>query len=207
MGAVFQKIGSEIKVSPATHILKQEEYSQFIQAKDLIAQANVLAQEIKQKAEEAYNERKEEGYADGVAEGQMQQAEKMLETGMQAVEYIEGLERQIVDVVITAVRKIIGDLDDKERIVRIVRTALEQVRGRQSVTVRISPEEEAYVHEAFAAMVGKGQGALEIVPDVRMKRGDCVLESQMGVLEASLDIQLKAIENALKAKIGGDAER
>ena len=202
MGSVFQKIGREIKPGPATRILKQEEYSKLISAAEIIAAAEAEAQKIRADAEEAYNARKEEGYSDGVMEGQLQQAEKMLETGMQAVEYLEGLERQIVEVVSTAVRKIIGELDDKERIVRIVRTALEQVRGRQRVVVRVSPEEEAYVNEAFNVMTGKSKSALEIVSDARMKPGDCVLESEMGLIEASLPVQLKAIENALKARIG-----
>ena len=202
MGSVFQKVAGGIKPHVSTRILKCEEYAKLIEANEIIEHSKAIAQEIEAKAEHAYNERKDQGYADGMAEGQLQQAEKLIETGLQAVEYIEGLERQIVEVVTFAVRKIIGELDDKERIVRIVRTALDQVRGRQNVVVRVSPEEEPYVQEAFSAMVGRKKSALEIVPDARMKPGDCVLESEMGLIEASLDIQLKAIENALMAKIG-----
>ena len=34
-----------------------------------------------------------------------------------------------------------------------------------------------------------------------MKRGDCILESELGVVDAGLETQLKAIENALAGKI------
>ena len=204
MEAVFHRIGSSITPAPGTRILRAAEYARLLEAQSLLDDARAEAEAIRKRAEEAYEERKKQGYEDGVLDGQMQQAEKMLEPGMQAVEYLEGLERQIVEVVTTAVRKIVGELDDKERIVRVVRTALEQVRGRQRVVVRVCPEEEPQVREALAPMLARSSAAngIELVADQRMKAGDCMLESEMGVVDAGLEVQLKAIEHALTARIG-----
>lgn len=215
MGPDFYRIGSTVKPAPGTRILRAADYASMLEAQALLDDARRAAQALRDeaqkeaeaihaRAEAAYEERHKQGYEDGVMEGQMQQAEKMLETGMQAVEYLEGLERQLVEIVTTAVRKIVGELDDKERIVRVVRTALEQVRGRQRVVVRVCPEEEPHVREALASMLASPSVAagMELVPDPRMKPGDCMLESEMGVMEASLDVQLKAIENALAARVG-----
>ncbi len=204
MEAVFHRIGSTVSPAPGTRILRAAEYARLLEAQSILDDARAEADAIRKRAEEAYEERKKQGYEDGVLDGQMQQAEKMLETGMQAVEYLEGLERQIVEVVTTAVRKIVGELDDKERIVRVVRTALEQVRGRQRVLVRVCPEEEPQVREALAPMLARTSSAngIELVADQRMKAGDCMLESEMGVVDAGLEVQLKAIEHALTARIG-----
>ena len=204
MEAVFHRIGSTVRPAPGTRILRAVEYARLLEAQSILDDASAEAEAIRKRAEEAYEERKKQGYEDGVLDGQMQQAEKMLETGMQAVEYLEGLEHQIVEVVTTAVRKIVGELDDNERIVRVVRTALEQVRGRQRVVVRVCPEEEPQVREALAPMLVKSSASsgIELVADQRMKAGDCMLESEMGVVDAGLDVQLKAIEHALTARIG-----
>ena len=204
MEAVFHRIGSTVRPAPGTRILRAAEYARLLEAQSILDDASAEAEAIRKRAEEAYEERKKQGYEDGVLDGQMQQAEKMLETGMQAVEYLEGLERQIVEVVTTAVRKIVGELDDNERIVRVVRTALEQVRGRQRVVVRVCPEEEPQVREALAPMLAKNAASsgIELVADQRMKAGDCMLESEMGVVDAGLEVQLKAIEHALSARIG-----
>ena len=204
MGCVFHRIGNNLRPAPGTRILRAQEYANFLEAQNVLDCAQKQAQVIQEQAKEAYEARRKEGYDDGVMEGQMQQAEKMLETGMQAVEYLEGLERQIVEVVTTAVRKIIGELDREDLIVRVVRKALDQVRGRQRVVIRVSPEDEPKVREAFAAMLSHGSSSsgYELVADQRMKRGDCMLESEMGVVDASLEVQLKAIENALAARIG-----
>ncbi|MCR5562405.1 MAG: HrpE/YscL family type III secretion apparatus protein [Desulfovibrio sp.] len=206
MEAVFHRIGSTVRPAPGTRILRAAEYARLLKAQNILDDASAEAAAIRKRAEEAYVERKKQGYEDGVLDGQMQQAEKMLETGMQAVEYLEGLERQIVEVVTTAVRKIVGELDDNERIVRVVRTALEQVRGRQRVVVRVCPEEEPQVREALAPMLARNSASsgIELVADQRMKAGDCMLESEMGVVDAGLEVQLKAIEHALTARIGAD---
>ena len=207
MEAVFHRIEGIVKPAPGTRILRAEAYASLLQAQSVLDDARAEAERIRQRAEVAYEQRQKQGYDDGVMEGQMQQAEKMLETSMQAVEYLEGLERQIVEVVTTAVRKIVGDLDDKERIVRVVRTALEQVRGRQRVLVRVCPEEEPHVREALAPMLVSASvsAGIELVADQRMKPGSCMLESEMGVVDASLEVQLKAIENALTARIGAES--
>ena len=137
-------------------------------------------------------------------EGRMEQAEKMMETALQAVEYIEGLEDTLVRVVSLAVRKIIGELDDTECMVRVVRNALAVVRSQQKVLIRVAPVDEPGVREALAAMLASspdGASLLDVTADPRMKHGDCILECELGVVDASLETQLKAIENALLSKI------
>lgn len=68
----------------------------------------------------------------------------------------------------------------------------------------VCPADEAAVREALAAMIASAPGGvsfLDVSADPRMKRGDCILESELGVVDAGLETQLKAIENALAGKI------
>ena len=136
-------------------------------------------------------------------EGKLEHAEKLMDTILSSVEFIEGIEDTLVSVVNQAIRKIIGDMDDRERIVRIVRTALNTVRGQQKVTVRVAPADEALVSEALAAMTAGSSGSafLTIVADARLPRDSCILESELGVVDASLETQLKALEHAFHSKI------
>ena len=204
MGTVFRMTGDAVVPAPGVRILRAEEYSRLIEARNLLPAARERAAPIRAEAEEAYEARKREGYEDGVMEGRMEQAEKMMETAMQAVEYIENIEETLVKVVGSAVRKLIGELDDRERIVRVVRAALVSVRSQQKVLIRVCPADEAAVREALAAMIASAPGGvsfLDVSADPRMKRGDCILESELGVVDAGLETQLKAIENALAGKI------
>ena len=204
MGTVFRLMGDTIAPHPGTRLLRAEEYSRLLEAGELLAAARDRAEAIRAEAEEAYEARRREGYDDGVMEGRMEQAEKMMETAMQAVEYIENIEETLVGVVTSAVRKIIGELDEKERIVRVVRTALVAVRSQQKVLIRVCPVDEAAVRDALSAMIASAPGGvsfLDVSADPRMKPGDCILESELGVVDAGLETQLKALENALSSKI------
>lgn len=204
MGTVFRLMGDTIAPHPGTRLLRAEEYSRLLEAGELLAAARDRAEAIRAEAEEAYEARRREGYDDGVMEGRMEQAEKMMETAMQAVEYIENIEKTLVGVVTSAVRKIIGELDEKERIVRVVRTALVAVRSQQKVLIRVCPADEAAVRDALSAMIASAPGGvsfLDVSADPRMKPGDCILESELGVVDAGLETQLKALENALSSKI------
>ena len=204
MGTVFRLMGDTIAPHPGTRLLRAEEYSRLLEAGELLAAARDRAEAIRAEAEEAYEARRREGYDDGVMEGRMEQAEKMMETAMQAVEYIENIEETLVGVVTSAVRKIIGELDEKERIVRVVRTALVAVRSQQKVLIRVCPADEAAVRDALSAMIASAPGGvsfLDVSADPRMKPGDCILESELGVVDAGLETQLKALESALSSKI------
>ena len=102
------------------------------------------------------------------------------------------------------IRKVIGELDASELIVRVVRNALTTVRNQQRVTIRVAPADEKAVSEALAAMIQTapgGVGFLDVRADARLERGSCLLESELGVVDASLETQLKALENAFRAKI------
>lgn len=203
MANVFQLTGNSLSVAPGTKILKAENLQNYLETAELLEKTKKRAEEILQEAEHAYEERKEQGYLDGQLEGKMEHAEKIMETVLSSVEFIENIENTVVDIVHDSIVKVIGELDDDERIVRIVRTALQHVRNQQQVIIRVAPEDEKYVRSALAAMVQNRQGGgyLDISADPRLTQGACILESELGVIDASLDTQLKAIENALRNKI------
>ena len=200
MDAVFRLKSTTLPVpAPGTKVIKQAEYAELVRASEIIRAAEARAAEIVAKAEADYKARYEAGYADGVEAGRMEHAEKVMETVLASVEFIENIESTVVSVVNQSVRKIVGDLDEDERIRRIVSTALAHVRGEQKVVVRVAPADEPTVSASLAAMTSSA--FLNVVADPRLSRGSCILESNLGVIDASLETQLKALEHAFSAKI------
>ncbi len=204
MGSLFRLTTDTVLPQAGQRVLKATDAATLHAAQQILDAARERADHIVRDAEVVYEQRHRQGYEDGRTEGKLEHAEKMLETIMSSVEFIEGVESTLVNVVGQAIRKIIGDLDDGERIVRIVRTALTTVRNQQHVTVRVAPADADAVETALAAMLQTAPGRtsfLDIVPDARLERGACLLESELGVVDASLETQLRALENALKARI------
>ena len=203
MGTMFRLNEDSIQPAAGTKLIKSAELGQLFEASALLDAAREKAAELEKASLEAYEEKKLEGYQDGLEEGKLEHAEKMMETIISSVEFIEGIESTLVSVVNQSIRKIIGDMDDKERIVAIVRNALNVVRGQQKVTVRVSPADEPAVLQAMAAMTSSASGSsfLTVLADARLEKDSCILESELGVVDASLSTQLKALENAFMSKI------
>ncbi len=204
MGTLFRLGRDAVTPAAGTRVLKASEASLLLEAQTLLDAARERAAEMDREAQAAYERRREEGYRDGQEEGRLEHAEKVLETVLSSVEYIEGIESTLVRVVSEAIRKVIGEVDENERIVRIVRNALTTVRNQQRVLIRVAPADEKPVREALAAMLTAVPGPtsfVDVVGDARLERGACLLESELGVVDASLETQLKALENAFRAKI------
>lgn len=204
MGALFRLSNNTVSPAAGARVVKAAEAAILLEADELLAAAAQRVAKMEEAARQAYEEQRVKGYEDGQEDCRAEYAEKMLEVAMQSVEYIERLEQTIVKVVTEAVERVIGEIDADERIVRIVRTALNAVRNQQRVVVRVAPADEKAVAEALAPMLAGGPGGssfLNVIMDPRLPPGSCILESELGVLDASLDTQLKALARAFNAKV------
>ena len=77
--------------APGVKVLKAADVDALHDAASLMAAARAHAAEIEKKAEAVYEERFQQGYEDGVEAGKMENAEKMMETVLASVEFIESI--------------------------------------------------------------------------------------------------------------------
>ncbi|MDR3054698.1 MAG: HrpE/YscL family type III secretion apparatus protein [Zoogloeaceae bacterium] len=205
MAALFQLVDTHLSPEPGQLILKAEDAATLVEAGKLLAEIRERAREMDQKAEENYHQRHEAGYRDGLHAGKMEYAGKIVETVMSSVEYLENLEVSLVKIVGEIVRKLLGEMDHDELIVRLVRQALQTVKSERKVIIRVSSKDEAAVRQGLGGLLQRHANAeggfLDLLSDPDLPPGSCVLESEMGVVEASLETQLKNLENVLLSRV------
>ncbi|MDR0379886.1 MAG: HrpE/YscL family type III secretion apparatus protein [Candidatus Accumulibacter sp.] len=201
MATLFQFVEKRFSPAPGQLIVKADEAAAFLAAEELLGIAQKEKEHAAALAEEIYEKRHEEGYQDGIMAGKMEYSAKILETVMNSVEYLENLETSIVRIVGEVTRKLIGEMDHEEVIVRLVRQALNSVRSERKVLIRVAARDEAAVRRDLAALLqqrdGGAAGFLDILADPELPPGSCILESEMGVIEASLETQLRNMEKTL----------
>jgi flagellar biosynthesis/type III secretory pathway protein FliH len=92
----------------------------------------------------------------------------------------------------------------------VVRVALEGIQSGTRLLLRTSPG-SAGAWAEFCASQLAGDCSVEVVPDGSLKNHECVLETESGRTEVSLDAQLGAIESGffdlLQAQAGAEDER
>ncbi len=192
------------QIDPAARIVRAADYAALADAETLLANARAQADAIVAGAQAAFEAERQRGYDDGRESALMDQAEKMIETVGRTVDYFTNVENEMIDLVMMAVRKVVDGYDDREKALIVVRNALAVVRNQKQMTLRLHPDEvevvRANVNDLLAAYPGVGY--LDILPDGRLEKGSCILESEIGLVEASLDAQVAAVRNAFQRMLG-----
>jgi len=181
-------------------ILKANDYLTYKTAADIIQEATIDAKRIVADAQEAYQANQAEGYQCGIEEGSAELAAKILEVTDQANKYFQGKESQIVEVVVTAMKNIIGEFDDVELTLSVIKKLLNELQGQQQITLRVIPDQTKIIEHALQEITNSGL-LIKVVADIEMQSGQCILESDLGLIECSIDDQLDALRKAMTSSL------
>lgn len=153
---------------------------------------------------EAYARGYEEGERAGVESGG-RRAEAMVARLTQTVEELAGVraqmirqtERQMVELALAVARRIIHrEVSlDRDLLIAMARVALDRLGESATVTVKLHPEEFA---ATSAARVSRVMGTcVTVLEDPRLERGACLVESDLGTIDVSVDAQIEEVARAL----------
>ena len=85
--------------------------------------------------------------------------------------------------------------------VQVIRKAMQDVvRNQQQIVLKVSPEMLPTVKERLNEILSKFPGVnyINLMEDGKLKGVSCTIETDAGNVDASLDVQLAAIEKALR---------
>ena len=175
-------------------------------AAEIIAAAEADAERIRADAKVEFEIEKKRGYDKGLKDGKMEIAMLKLDQVDSSVAFMEGVEQKMADVVMTALRSFVAEIGDKELVVQIVRKTMNAViRTQRHVVLKVAPE----LVEAVRGRIAEFRIAyptvesFDVVEDPRLKGAACVLETEAGVADASVETQLAAIEKSIKKHLSG----
>jgi flagellar biosynthesis/type III secretory pathway protein FliH len=174
-----------------------------------ISEAQVAAQRIVDEAlgeaENVREEAKQAGYEEGRAETGERVAEA-LETLNQAVKerkkIIKEAEPEILRLAIRVAEQIIKSEVSLHRDVclNIVAEAIARVSDREQIIVRVNREDAEYLKRYKDRLTGMLDGvkSFSVLEDPHVEAGGCVIETNLGFIDAKISTKLKSIEAALK---------
>ncbi|SIO28474.1 HrpE/YscL family type III secretion apparatus protein [Halodesulfovibrio marinisediminis] len=203
MAKPFRIVHNSLNLSSDVKILRAAEYASFLEAEEVLQAVKVRADEILKSSEEAFELARQQGYEDGLEQGKLEHSEKIMDTLFESVAFVERLEHASVELVSKAVEKVIADMPNEERIVSIVKKGLGTIQNESAVTIKVCLTEVTYVENALSSIASTFPSmTMEVHGDKRLREGDCLLETVMGVVDCKLSTQLKAINKALTRRVG-----
>ena len=200
----------DFQVSSDRRLVKASDVAAVRSAAEVVAAAEAEAAKICEDAKAAYEEERKRGYEKGLADGNMEIAMKKLDMVDSSVRFMESVEGRMADVVMKALRSCVAEIGDREMVVQIVRKTLAAViRAQKQATIRVAPEMLDVVKEKPDGLRRDYPTLdfLEAVADERLSGPACVLETEAGVADASVETQLAAIERSLARHVSGFGDK
>jgi type III secretion protein L len=200
MAGLLRLIHGDVTLAPESRVVRAEDYQAWVEGADFLQAAKAHAAEIEAEAKLAYESEKRRGYEDGLAEAAVKAAEQQFDMVTATLSWYERVEAQMAELVIQCTEKLLGDLDDVQLVSRVVHNAMRVMRNQKQVTLRVMPDLVEPVRKQIAQIMEgyPGVSFVEVAADARLRRGGCILESELGIVDASVDIQLDALRHALK---------
>lgn len=185
---------------------------------EAMAEIEAMKAEAQKEIEELRAKASESGYQEGYAEGkqkaedecrahyqQMEQKlitkEKELEDRYQ--EQMEELEPALVDKLTGVYEHVLGIRleEEKENILFLINRSLASLDSGRNYIIHVSKEDYEAAKSGkpqISVETGMPEDAFEIIADGTMKKGDCMIESDLGIMDCGLGTQMEMLKRQLK---------
>ncbi len=177
------------------------------QADMIIADAQNRADEIRQGAvEQGRQEGYDAGYQEGVAAAESLKAEIEQQRGDLEKEYqqlVDEIEPEMVDV-LTQIYEHVFNIElreDKGIILHLLKSTLSRIEPGKDLIVHVSSDDYDDImdeKETLDACITSPNTTMEIIEDPLLKENECMIESDSGVFDCSLGVELSEITRKLK---------
>lgn len=168
----------------------------------LIAEGQARADELVEAALRERSEAAEQGYRHGEQEAIADWIERVAQAGDARALLHERMRERLAEVVSMAVEKIVA-VQQRELLFERALTEVDRIAGGAAyLNVSVHPSDQARAQAAFNRLAARWRDLgqpfpISVVGDTRLDPGSCVAESDLGVIDASLETQLRAMRSAV----------
>ena len=177
-------------------------------------QAEMIINDAQHQAEnlrnQAMDQGRQEGYDAGYQEGlaaveqiKQETLQKQEELDKEYQQIVDELEPEMVDVLTQIYEHVFGvDMrEDKGIILHLLKNTLSRIEPGNDLIVHISPDDYDDVmdeKDSIDACISSPSTTMEIIEDPLLKKNECMIESDSGVFDCSLGVELSELTRKLR---------
>jgi flagellar assembly protein FliH len=186
----------------------KEMYLKIIQEAN--SEAQILLETAKDEAQQLLTAATEDGYRDGYESGSLEgsrKAQAVIDEAAGIREFLEKrkcdiykeTEEQILQLILDISKKVIGDelTQNRESILSLINQALQKCTFKKKLVLKVSQQDYEFVlknKDKICTLV-EGISDIEIVSDLYLMAGSCIVETPSGEINSSIGIQIRELEN------------
>ena len=180
-------------------VIKANEFAQLASAQETLAQANRRAAGIIALAETQRDAALREGRELGIEQGRAEYAASMVEATARMDSSFICLEARLVKTIMDALQAILHEIGERTVMERLVRRTIANSNRKNSLRLIVASQQFDTVNALLSSVLAEFPEIefVDVVQDPAGVPGMCVLESEFGIVDASLDTQIAAIRAGL----------
>jgi type III secretion protein L len=167
----------------------------------LLSEAGEIVRAAERQADSVIEEARARGYAEGVSQAQAQMARHLLDAQRLSREFLDASQLRIVALAVAIVERIAPALGEANVVAALAAEALGAVQAEKYIRIRVSEAAAA----ATQAMLDRWRDehprveTAQVSVDPHLEPFTCIVESELGRIEAGLPAQLEAVCARLSA--------
>ncbi|MDY6932816.1 MAG: flagellar assembly protein FliH [Spirochaetota bacterium] len=177
------------------------------EAEKMIKEAELKVSEIEHEAyKKGYEAGREEGYNEGQAEV-MRLIDRLGTIVATAVdirdEIIRSSEKLMTEMILMIARKVIKDeiVERREVVINNIKESIMRIKDRDRIDIRVNfaDLDMTTAHKDELIKMMESLKKVNIYEDSRVDRGGCIIETDVGAIDARISTQLDAIEESIRS--------
>jgi len=199
--------GSDARSSSGGKVIKKDVHDAREEKKRILGvaeeEAARIVREAKEEAEKIRGEARDAGYEEGL--GKL--ADLLVEFQKKRDKMMEDSRSDLLRLSVRIAEKIVGRelAENEDALGDVVIKAIRGIRHEKRIQIRVHPDDLDRIRsqkERIENEVGTGK-EIEFREDRSISAGGCIVETDLGIIDARLDTQLRVLEKALLARKPG----
>ncbi len=194
--------GDQVVLEGEKRIIPKDEMSKLLEAQEIVdltkQEAIDFRAELEKEGERVRQDAKDKGFEEGLSEWN----EKLSELEEEIRRVRGDLEKAVVPLAITAIRRILGREIElaEETIVDLVATSAKSVAQHRRVAIYVRRADLDILEKNRPRLKALFENLQSLTIGVRddVEEGGCIIETERGIMNVSLEGQLRALEEAFK---------
>lgn len=190
--------GDKNKISANKRIIPAEAISQLLDAEEVLDKVKSDAERYKVEVAQECEKLKESAQAAGFAEGYQKWAEQIANLEAEIIKVRQDLEKMLIPVALKAAKKIVGrEIElSEDAIVDIVSNALKAVSQHKKITIYVNKKDLDPLEHSRGRLkeIFESLEVLSLRERADVARGGCIIETEIGIINAQLENQWSALE-------------
>jgi flagellar assembly protein FliH len=198
-----ERAGAQVvraEISHAQRSAQEIEQAARIEARRIAVEARAQADRILADAAAQCDALRAAAIAEGNAIAQAEATKRWVDVARAREDMLRRAEQQALQAVLLVASQLVGETlrAEPSQIVRLLEPHLTRLRRAETLIVHLHPEDAAWLEQHPRGLAELGlEGSIELRADPAIARAGCLIESNLGELDARIETRLTALARAL----------